>query len=282
MEIVNSIKDYSREVDKMYYEDIDFLGCSEPYCREKIDYLIFKLKTLKGHLKQIDKCLINYMNNSNEKSKCCNSPSFTSRHTVKGTRKLCCNCGKPFEPQSIPLERDEMEVNINKGIELALSAPFPQVAIHHLIDKVIESIMSKDPTPNLTPESVSNVTPQNTEVEEIQSSICDEIYCKTCGGCGEVGCDGIESFLNKHIKGKTDCLYEESYITDIIEFYKQDKINISSYSQKLVSELKVMIVKEIEELKLAYIPDANNITSLVKGSHNMALEDVINIINNIK
>jgi hypothetical protein len=52
MEIVNSIKNYSREVDKMYYNKIDFLGCSEPYCREKIDYLIFKLKTLKGHLTQ--------------------------------------------------------------------------------------------------------------------------------------------------------------------------------------------------------------------------------------
>ena len=55
MEIVNSIKNYSQEVDKMYYEDIDFLGCSELYCREKIDFLIFKLKTLKGHLKLLDK-----------------------------------------------------------------------------------------------------------------------------------------------------------------------------------------------------------------------------------
>jgi hypothetical protein len=51
-------------------------------------------------------------------------------------------------------DRDEREdIDINKGIELALSAPFPQVAIHHLIDKVIDSIMSKNPIPNLTPES---------------------------------------------------------------------------------------------------------------------------------
>jgi len=50
---------------------------------------------------------------------------------------------------------------------------------------------------------------------------CDELYCKTCGGCGEVGCDGIATFLNKHVRGKTNCLYEESYIEDVIEMYKE-------------------------------------------------------------
>lgn len=48
----------------------------------------------------------------------------------------------------------------------------------------------------------------------------DSPYCKECGGCGEVGCDGIVSFLEKHVRGKTDCMYEESYIEDIIEAYK--------------------------------------------------------------
>jgi len=48
-----------------------------------------------------------------------------------------------------------------------------------------------------------------------------EIYCRSCGGCGEVGCDGIEGFLNKHVKGQTDCFYEESYIRDIIDTYKE-------------------------------------------------------------
>lgn len=45
-------------------------------------------------------------------------------------------------------------------------------------------------------------------------------YCDTCGGCGEVGCDGVASFLEKHVRGKTDCKYEDAYIDDIIECYK--------------------------------------------------------------
>lgn len=49
----------------------------------------------------------------------------------------------------------------------------------------------------------------------------DEVYCKICRGCGEVGCDGIKSFLEKHVRGKTDCLYEDSFINDIEEFYNR-------------------------------------------------------------
>jgi hypothetical protein len=47
----------------------------------------------------------------------------------------------------------------------------------------------------------------------------DYPYCQECSGCGEVGCDGIDGFLNKHVKGKTTCKYEESYIEDIKETY---------------------------------------------------------------
>ena len=43
-------------------------------------------------------------------------------------------------------------------------------------------------------------------------------YCKECGGCGYIGCDGIRSFLEKHVKGKTDCSEEASFIAEIIEF----------------------------------------------------------------
>jgi benzoyl-CoA reductase/2-hydroxyglutaryl-CoA dehydratase subunit BcrC/BadD/HgdB len=45
------------------------------------------------------------------------------------------------------------------------------------------------------------------------------VYCKTCGGCGEVGCDGILDFLKDHVTGKTDCKYEEVFIDDIKETY---------------------------------------------------------------
>jgi len=55
MYIVDSIKDYTKQVDHMnMLMELDFIGCSEDYCKEKIDYLIFKLKTLKGHLKLLN------------------------------------------------------------------------------------------------------------------------------------------------------------------------------------------------------------------------------------
>lgn len=59
-----------------------------------------------------------------------------------------------------------------------------------------------------------------TQKEEIE----EDIYCKGCNGCGYVGCDGIKSFLANHVKGKTDCLYEGSYIEDILEIYKDSEL----------------------------------------------------------
>ena len=44
-------------------------------------------------------------------------------------------------------------------------------------------------------------------------------YCENCGACGEVGCDGISHFLEKHVRGKTDCKYEEEFLQDIIDAY---------------------------------------------------------------
>ena len=40
-------------------------------------------------------------------------------------------------------------------------------------------------------------------------------YCKVCGGCGYIGCDGIEDFLEKHVKGKTNCSNEAQFISEI-------------------------------------------------------------------
>jgi hypothetical protein len=50
----------------------------------------------------------------------------------------------------------------------------------------------------------------------------DEIYCKVCGGCGYVDCCGVRDFLEKHVRGKTDCLNEGGFIEDII-MYLEDK-----------------------------------------------------------
>lgn len=59
--------------------------------------------------------------------------------------------------------------------------------------------------------------------QHIEDDIAWGTYCKECGGCGEVGCDGIVAFLNKHVRGKTNCLYEEAYIEDIIQMYKEQR-----------------------------------------------------------
>jgi hypothetical protein len=45
-----------------------------------------------------------------------------------------------------------------------------------------------------------------------------DFYCKKCGGCGYIGCDGIREFLKHHVKGKTDCSQEASFISDIISY----------------------------------------------------------------
>ena len=33
-------------------------------------------------------------------------------------------------------------------------------------------------------------------------------YCEVCGTCGYIGCCGVDNFLEKHVKGKTNCLEE--------------------------------------------------------------------------
>lgn len=43
-------------------------------------------------------------------------------------------------------------------------------------------------------------------------------YCIKCGGCGFIGCCGIRNFLEKHVKGKTDCNQEGIFIQEIIDY----------------------------------------------------------------
>ena len=43
----------------------------------------------------------------------------------------------------------------------------------------------------------------------------EDIYCPTCGHCGDICCCGIYGFLEKHVKGKTNCLYETEILEEI-------------------------------------------------------------------
>jgi len=55
----------------------------------------------------------------------------------------------------------------------------------------------------------------------IKKEDIDNPYCDTCGGCGYIGCDGIRAFLMKHVKGKTNCKNEESFIQEIIDYIEK-------------------------------------------------------------
>ena len=50
----------------------------------------------------------------------------------------------------------------------------------------------------------------------------DEIYCAECGTCGYVACCGIKSFLEHHVRGKTNCLNEDGMIDDIISYIEAE------------------------------------------------------------
>lgn len=55
-EIVSSVKSYREFIGKYFrYDNIDFMGCSEYYCEEKINALITELQYLKKHLKHVEK-----------------------------------------------------------------------------------------------------------------------------------------------------------------------------------------------------------------------------------
>ena len=48
-------------------------------------------------------------------------------------------------------------------------------------------------------------------------------YCEKCGHCGEIGCCGIKSFLEEHVRGKTDCRYEDEILEEIEVWFEMQK-----------------------------------------------------------
>jgi len=51
----------------------------------------------------------------------------------------------------------------------------------------------------------------------------DNPYCEVCGGCGYIGCCGIRGFLEKHVRGKTNCKNEDGFIQDIIDYCEDNE-----------------------------------------------------------
>ena len=61
------------------------------------------------------------------------------------------------------------------------------------------------------------------EIETIEDG---DIYCPECNGCGYIGCCGIRSFLEEHVKGKTNCTEEDGFIAEIIAYVEADNTEI--------------------------------------------------------
>ena len=55
----------------------------------------------------------------------------------------------------------------------------------------------------------------NELLQKIYGEENESPYCEICGHCGEIGCCGIESFIENHIKGKTNCKNESAIIEEI-------------------------------------------------------------------
>lgn len=68
-------------------------------------------------------------------------------------------------------------------------------------------------------------------------------YCKTCGGCGFIGCCGIAGFLEKHVAGKTNCEHESMFIFEILEIVNDtlpDEMKLTTKQIEKISSVKVV------------------------------------------
>jgi hypothetical protein len=82
------------------------------------------------------------------------------------------------------------------------------------------------------------------EEEDIESP-----YCEVCGTCGEIGCCGIEGFINAHIKGKTNCKNEDIIIRELEDLcnYKNEIFEQNKSLEERIEKAVEYIEKYKEE-----------------------------------
>lgn len=61
------------------------------------------------------------------------------------------------------------------------------------------------------------------KTKKVPVSNSESFYCPHCGGCGFIGCDGVQDFLEEHVRGKTNCRQEGLFIDQIVELWEQIK-----------------------------------------------------------
>lgn len=69
----------------------------------------------------------------------------------------------------------------------------------------------------------------NREIEPLLEQVAiqvglieNPVYCPVCDHCGETGCCGFIGFLEKHVRGKTDCIYEDQILDDLEKWIKEE------------------------------------------------------------
>lgn len=70
---------------------------------------------------------------------------------------------------------------------------------------------------------MSDWFPGGAEWDECNPEEIPSPYCPICEHCGEIGCCGVATFLEHHVRGKTDCMYEDEIIDEIEEWFEMEK-----------------------------------------------------------
>ena len=86
-------------------------------------------------------------------------------------------------------------------------------------------------------------------------------YCPVCGTCGYTGCCGVKSFLEKHVKGKTNCINEDVMIDEMISDWESFDEQLKSQKSQLIDEIVGLIEPEWED------PDIRGTFIEDKGEH---------------
>lgn len=72
-------------------------------------------------------------------------------------------------------------------------------------------------------------------------------YCDICGTCGYIDCCGIDSFIDEHIKGKTNCKNEATIICELKDLcdYQTDIFKENTKLKEQIDELIKWCEEEI-------------------------------------
>lgn len=95
----------------------------------------------------------------------------------------------------------------------------------------------------------------------------DSPYCEVCGHCGYIECCGIDTFIDKHIKGKTNCKNEEGIITDLINLceYKDEVFRKNKQLQQRIDKAIEYIGEPASDFTYE---DIKKILKILKGESN--------------